>query len=305
MLSVPPSAETPEGTKQAERMSFNMSSKNLPLLFLSLTIFISGCGGSVSQPVATATPDPAAIVHDITAAFVPAADLLNLVGKTLHFTSGNGCHTDIAIQNPPQALVAGRGGINIVFNYSKDRPDCYWNVGITGAALQFVLHRNDDGESYRSIASLMTFPNGCPFSICSGKPNPVNITFDVVDNDPSIPEGYQIVPPSLTGSQHIVFDTFVTAVGDYSMTFDNIIPAGTPLATSGEFWRTDYHIEWLDQDGFHGWAAVSEQWEDRCGHELWYWANGVLLRVESPNDGIKHECTPMDKKYTMVLTSVT
>lgn len=260
--------------------------------------------GKPAAPVAAAAPTP--VPHDVTTAFVPAVDLINMVGKTMHFTSGNGCHTDIAIGLPPQGLVAGRGGVNVVFNYTKDRPDCYWNVGIAGAALQFVLHRNDDGESYRSIASLMRFPQGCPFSICTGKPNPVEITFDVVDNDASIPEGYQIVPPSLTGAQHIVFDTFVTAVGDYSITFDNVIPAGTAAGNNtGELWRTDYHIEWLDQDGFHGWAAVSEQWEGRCGHEKWYWVNGVLLRVESPNEGINHECTPMDKVYTMVLTSVT
>lgn len=283
-----------------------MARKTLPLFFiLSLAIF-SGCGGSSPKPVPVVTPSPTPVAHDVTTAYVPAADLLNLVGKTMHFVSGNGCLTDIAISNPPSGLVAGRGGVNVVLSYAKNRPDCYWNIGIAGAALQFVLHRNDDGESYRSTASLMKFPNGCPFSICAGRINPVEITFDVVDNDASIPEGYQIVPPSLRGSQHIVFDTFVTAYGDYSITFDNVVPAGAPLGTSkGEFWRTDYHIEWLDQDGFHGWAAVSEQWEDRCGHEKWYWANGVLLRVESPNDGINHACTPTDKAYTMVLTSVT
>jgi len=262
-----------------------------------------GCGGSASQPVPVATPTP--VTHDVANAFVPAADLLNLVGKTMHFTSGNGCHTDIAISNPPAGLVAGRGGVNVVFSYTKDRPDCYWNIGIAGAELQFVLHRNDDGESYRSIASLMKFPNGCPFSICDGRPNSVNVTFDVEDNDPSIPEGYQIVPPSLKGSQHIVFDTFVTSYGDYSITFDNIIPVGSPAGDkTGEFWRTDYRIEWLDQGDFHGWAAVSEQWEDRCGHEKWYWANGLLIRVESPNDGIDHVCTALDKSTTMILSSV-
>jgi hypothetical protein len=281
-----------------------MARKTLPLFFiLSITIF-SGCGGSTSKPLPSATPAPAA--HDVTAAFVPAADLINLVGKTMHFVSGNGCHTDIAISNPPAGLVAGRGGVNVVFSYTKDMPDCYWNIGIAGAALQFVLHRNDDGESYRSTASLMKFPNGCPFTICAGKANPVLLTIDAVDNDPSIPEGYQVAPPSLTGSQHIVFDTFVTGYSADGLTFDDVIPVGAPLGTSvgGEFWRTDYHIEWLDQDGFHGWAAVSEMWEDRCGHEKWYWANGLLLRVESPNDGINHVCTPMDKATTMVLTSV-
>jgi hypothetical protein len=277
--------------------------KVIPVLFALL--FISGCGGSVSKPLPTATPNP--VAHDVTAAVVPATDLINQVGKTMHFTSGNGCHTDIAISNPPQGLVAGRGGVNVVFDYSKDRPDCYWNVGIAGAALQFVLHRNDDGESYRSIASLMTFPNGCPFSICTGKANPVELTVDAVDNDPSIQQGYQIVPPSLSGAQHIVFDTFFTGYSADGLTFDDVIPAGAPLGTStgGEFWRTEYYLQWLDQPGFSGWAAVSEQWEDRCGHEKWFFAGNLLVRVESPNDGINHECTPMDKAYTMVLASVT
>jgi hypothetical protein len=261
-------------------LSTGMKSTILALLFL-----LVGCGGGINQHVA-ASASPTPVAHDVTNASVPAADLINQVGKTMHFTSGNGCHTDIAITNPPQGLVAGRGGVNVVLDYSKDRPDCYWNFGIAGAALQFVLHRNDDGESYRSIASLMDFPQGCPYTICAG---------------------YQIVPPSLHGSQHIVFDTFVTGYSADGLTFDDVIPAGAPLGTStgGEFWRTDYYIQWLDQPGFSGWAAVSEQWEDRCGHEKWYWANGLLIRVESPNDGINHECTPMDKSTTMVLTSVT
>jgi hypothetical protein len=282
-------------------LSTGMKSTILALLFL-----LVGCGGGINQHVA-ASASPTPVAHDVTNASVPAADLINQVGKTMHFTSGNGCHTDIAITNPPQGLVAGRGGVNVVLDYSKDRPDCYWNFGIAGAALQFVLHRNDDGESYRSIASLMDFPQGCPYTICAGKTNPVQLTIDAVDNDPSIPEGYQIVPPSLHGSQHIVFDTFVTGYSADGLTFDDVIPAGAPLGTStgGEFWRTEYYIQWLDQPGFSGWAAVSEQWEDRCGHEKWYWANGLLIRVESPNDGINHECTPMDKSTTMVLTSVT
>lgn len=301
------------------------------IAFLALSaLVLTGCGGqnihsastsiprpdSGAAPRVTATtvprlpdsgsPPPLRVVHDVTTAFVPAVDLVALVGKTMHFTSGNGCHTDISVSNPPQGVVAGRGGVNVVFNYSKDRPDCYWNVGITGAALQFVLHRNDDGESYRSTASLITFPQGCPFTFCIGRANPVEITFDIVDNISSIPQGYQIVPPSLSGDQHIVFDTSATSYGAFSLTFDNTIPPDAPLGDStGALWRTDYRIEWLDQVGFHGWASISEQWESHCGHEKWYWANGVLLRVESPNDGINHDCTPMKTAYTMVLTSVT
>jgi hypothetical protein len=276
----------------------------MKVFVLGLALVLIGCGGSTSKPIPSATP--ARVAHDVTGAFVPATDLINQVGKTMHFTSGNGCHTDIAISNPPQGLVAGRGGVNVVFSYVKDRPDCYWNFGIAGAALQFVLHRNDDGESYRSIASLMDFPQGCPYTICAGKTNPVLLTIDAVDNGPSIQQGYQIVPPSLHGAQHLVFDTTVTGYSADGLTFDDVIPVGSPLgtSTSGEFWRTEYYIEWLDQDGFHGWAAVSEQWEDRCGHEKWFFANNLLLRVESPNDGIKHLCTPFDKSTTMIFTSV-
>lgn len=268
-----------------------------------VSFLLAGCGGS-EKPLPLASPAPA--VHDVATASVPATDLINMVGKTMHYISGNGCHTDIAVSVPPQGIVAGRGGVNVVYTYAKDRPDCYWNVGITGAALQFVMHKYDD-NIYRPVAMLMQFPEGCPFPLCANRPNPVNVTVDVIDNDPSIPPGYDIVPPALVGSEHLVFDTFSTGFGVYDLTFDNVIPAGTPLGTSagGEFWRTEFYIQWLDQPGFSGWAAVSEQWEAHCGHEKWFFAGNVLLRVESPNDGINHDCTPMDNKYTMVLTSVT
>lgn len=296
----------PDFTIRLSRAQLNAASMKKASVLALLSLALIGCGGSQFKPSPVSSASPVAVFHDVTTAFVPAADLINQAGKTMHFVSDNGCLTDIAIENPPQGLVAGRGGVNVVFSYAKDRPECYWNVGIAGAALQFVLHRNDDGESYRSTASLMDFPQGCPFTICAGKTNPVQITIDVADNAPSIPEGYQIVPPSLHGSEHLVFDTFVTGYLADGLTFDDVIPVGSPLgtSTSGEFWRTEYYIEWLDQDGFHGWAAVSEQWEARCGHEKWYWANGFLVRVESPNDGRNHECTPMDKRYTMVLSSV-
>jgi hypothetical protein len=167
------------------------------------------------------------------------------------------------------------------------------------------MHRYDD-NSYRATAILMDFPQGCPFTLCAGKTNPVTLTVDVIDNDPSLPPGYDIVPPALSGTQHLVFDTFVTGYSQDGLTFDDVIPPGSPLgtSTSGEFWRTEYYIEWLDQPGFSGWAAVSEQWEARCGHEKWFFANNLLLRVESPNDGIDHLCTPFDRSTTMILTSV-
>lgn len=269
------------------------------LVLALLVIGLVGCGGSTSNPVPVTTS-----THDVTTASIPATDLINMVGKTMHYTSDNGCHTDIAVSLPPQDIVAGRGGVNVVYTYAKDRPDCYWNVGITGAALQFVMHRYDD-NIYRPTAMLMQFPEGCPFPLCANRPKPVDVTVDVIDNDSSIPPGYDITPPALSGSEHLVFDTFSTGFGEYDLTFDNIIPAGSPLGTStGEFWRTEFYIQWLDQPGFSGWTAVSEQWEAHCGHEKWFFSGNVPVRVESPNDGIKHDCTPMDKKYTMVLTSV-
>ena len=253
-------------------------------LLLSLTI-LSGCGGTpVPAITLTAQQVFAPKVGDVWT-FQNGYGAINTVTieapASLHRVNPDGTVTDISWND--QSNVSGRTGNNVVFHYQKTDPCSYWALCIPDAELWFVLNQNQDG-SWRSTASLIDFPQGCPW--CS--PGPAIFTSDVLDNQPGIGTPYQIIPPTLHTGDMIVDKTRVNATFNPGLTFDNTIPAGAPLTgpADGEFFETDFYIEDVSTPVYSGPASVSDQFEGPCGHEKWYFAPGWgLVKVETPYDG--------------------
>lgn len=244
---------------------------------LAVAVFLAACAVETTAPRRAAT---------ITAseAFSPRE------GEQWVFVNSYGDTTTITNEAVPTGT-ACRGGRNIVWHYRKTNARAYWNPGVDGAEIRFVLHQNAD-SSWRSTASAISFPHSCPW--CNGTKS---FTWDILDNPAAEPPGYQIVPPTLHRGDTITFDTKVDAVGGPDLfTLNCVVPDGqlTALEGHGEQWKTMFYIEDVSTPIYSGAASVSEQWEncneahdDRgCGHQKWWFAPGLgLVKVWQINSG--------------------
>jgi hypothetical protein len=119
-----------------------MTQKILPLFFLSLTIFVSGCGGGsmATPPVASQTPE------SITAAQVFNA---SMIGQTWTFVNGYGDHTFIAIESAPFCVFGVCDGKSATMHFTKDNARAYLCPGVQ-CELWFYLHLDSD-NAWRSL----------------------------------------------------------------------------------------------------------------------------------------------------------
>jgi hypothetical protein len=220
-------------------------------------------------------------------------------GDVWTFVNGYGDTTTIATEIAPDP-VACRSGNNIIWHYRKSQSRAYWNPGIQGAEILFVLHQNPDG-SWRSTASVISFPL-TDYKV---------MTWDILDNPPGVPLPYQIAPPRLHRGDHLMYETLADAVGGPGLfTLNCVVPEGalTALPGHGEQWRTEYYMEDLSTPIYAGPTSVSEQWENcaqsqtnvGCGHEKWWFAPDLgLVKVQQFNtgSGIPND---VDPRVTMV-----
>ena len=224
--------------------------------------------------------------------FIAAADLYTArPGDVWTFVNGYRDTTTITIEAAPDS-VACRSGRNTIWHYRKQNARAYWLPGVDQAEIQFVLHQDPD-SSWRSIASVIRLPKSCPW--CNGA---TSFTWQILDNQPGGPQGYQIIPPSLAPGQRVsTGETHADALGGPGiLRLDCIVPAGqltTPVG-HGAQWRTDFYLEMVATPVYSGPAAVSEQWENcnalranvGCGHEKWWFAPGWgLVKVWQINSG--------------------
>jgi hypothetical protein len=137
----------------------------------------------------------------------------NMIGNVWHFKDGHSPANElwIILEPPPQSVIAGFGGVNVVVRYLKSTANCanghpeldgYWGAGACGAGLRFVMHKVDaidqangmtaDIGSWISIASLVNFPVGPTWA-----PGlPLIETINVSINPSGIQQGYLILTPS-------------------------------------------------------------------------------------------------------------
>lgn len=255
-----------------------MTKKILALFSLSLTIFISGCGGNSTAPVSTSTQ-----IVTITAAqvFTPHA------GDVWTFKNGYGDITKITQEALPPSNLIPAGSIS--FHYTKNSCRAYWGAGICDADLQFILSPQVDG-SWVSPASLFSFPTQIPDYMNGHR----TLTADFVQV-PGMPVPYTIIPATATTgkttsvpTQYDRFDSFDV------LSFDSIV-SGPAVARVR--WQTDSYIENVSTPIYSGPALVSEQFESSCIHEKWYFAPGHgLVKVIPLDNG---SCTPGDPNLTM------
>jgi len=251
-----------------------------PHLLLGL-IVLAACSAS------TATVPPAITADSVTAsqAYTPR------VGEVWTFVNGYGDTTTVtteAAANP----VACRSDRNVIWHNRKTKARAYWNPGIDGAELLFVLHQNPD-SSWRSTASVISFPHSC--SYCTG--GWTKATWDILDNPAGVPLPYQIVPPTLHRGDHITIETHADSKGGTGISsLDCLVPDGQLVALPGhgEQWRTEFYLEEISTPMYSGTTSVSEQWENcnaartnaGCGHEKWWFAPGLgLVKVWQINSG--------------------
>ena len=223
---------------------------------------------------------------------VAATDLYTArPGDVWTFVNGYRDTTTITIEAAPDS-VACRGGRNTIWHYRKQNARAYWLPGVEQAEIRFVLHQEPD-SSWRSTASVIQLPKSCPW--CNGA---TTFTWQILDNQPGGPQGYQIIPPSLEpGERRSTGETHADAMGGPGIQrLDCLVPAGqltTPL-DHGAQWRTEFYLENVVTPVYSGTAAVSEQWENcnvfrtnaGCGHEKWWFAPGWgLVKVWQINSG--------------------
>lgn len=245
-----------------------MTSKTLPLFFLSLTIFISGCGGgSFTAPVTTQ-------------AAITSAQVFTNTAQTWNFADGFGHHMTIAAS--PIACAFGSCGDISVWHYTKDSCAGYWNphtpeqctVATSLDELYFVLRHDADG-AWRCI--------GFTYLDYLGNKRKVQIAKQAANAAP-----YTVIPVSSAVSDpSTAYDATVQALAfDASLT--DFSPAvGTNFSTA---WRTDASAE--------GTSLISLQHEG-CVTERWTFANGLEKVI--PVVGIGNAgCLTMDARLTMV-----
>jgi hypothetical protein len=249
--------------------------RSLTCLAVSLVI---ACGAVTSSP-----DHPQVII---------AAELYSArTGDVWMFVNKYSDTTTITIEAAPDT-VACRSGRNTVWHYRKRNARAYWLPGVEGAELQFVLHQSAD-SSWRSTASVIRLPKSCPW--CDGA---TSFTWQILDNQPGMAVGYQIVPPTLRVGQRLsTGETRADATGGPGMLrFDCLVPPGQLAAPAdhGAPWRTDFYLEDVVTPVYSGPAAVSEQWENcnpqrtnvGCGHEKWWFAPAWgLVKVWQINSG--------------------
>jgi hypothetical protein len=226
------------------------------------------------------------------------------VGEVWKFVNGYSDTTTITTVAAPDP-VACRSGRNVIWHYEKTSARAYWNPGIDGAVIDFVLHQDPD-SSWRSTASVISFPKSCVF--CDGA---TSFTWHILDNAPPTPNGYRITPPTLRRGDRVVYETLADAKGGPNMRVLGCVDPDrgiVALPGHGAQWRTEFYLEDVVTPVYSGPAAVSEQRENcnatftnpGCGHEKWWFAPGLgLVKVWQINStaGIEND---LDQRLIMV-----
>ena len=239
-----------------------MARLTLAVSLLFAITLISSCGGMNTPPVT------------LTAAQVFSPN----VGDVWTFQNGYGDVTTVTIEAAPDNA-AGTVGHHIILHFQKNADRAYWGLGIPQAEDHFLMLQLPDG-TWRGVADIPNFPQSCPW--CAGH-KLATLNWHPIDGQP-IP--YQIVPASVTTGQIQKISTGYHwfLLNDVNTTDDITTEGAQDMGLSG--WESDFSAEYVDTPAYQGVAAVSHQFEGKCGNrwcdeEKWYFAPNVgLVEIE-------------------------
>jgi len=241
------------------------------VLLLAGSLMLPGCN---RKPVVAAEPSPAEVVITSAQAFN-----LSMIGQTWVFANGYGDRSAIDVQSAP-ACVAGICGNNVVFHYTKTACRAYWLPGVCGAEIWFTLHQEPDG-SWRSIASKMRFPEGCPLGLCRPHDAPTVVTQNVVAI-PGKPLPYGIIPASGSSMRHTIVRTGYKSHWQSGVLTDEPVKPNFPVGRvvwSTANWVEEITTPFTGKEPVN--CLVSHQIEDAV-EEHWCFAPGAGLVYVAP-----------------------
>ena len=231
-----PSSARPRGLSQSDIERQSVIAAVVTRLVQAAVV----CGSSVAA-VACGDGPPA---PDYSLAIGAGAAYTPRVGDIWYFLNEYGDTTTIETIAAPDPI-ACRSGMNVIWRYKKTAARAYWNPGIEGAEIDFVLHRDPD-SSWRSTASVIHFPKSCVS--CRGA---TEFTWQILDNVPPTPNGYRITPPGLRRGERVVYETLTDAKGGPGpRTYACIAPERGIVAEPGHGaqWRTEFYLGCIHAD---------------------------------------------------------
>jgi hypothetical protein len=235
--------------------------------FLALLFILVGCGGGsmATKPVT-----------------LTSAQVFNrsMIGQTWTFQNGYGDISTIDIQPAAQCEAGICDGQSVIWHFSKTVCRSYWQPGVCGAELWFVIHQEKDG-SWRSIASKVSFPQGCPYALCTPS-TAATLTTQNPQPIAEMPLPYTVIPASGTSGISAVVKTSYTSFWEIGVLSDDPVTPNFPVSQVP--WSTGSGVEQITTP-FTGTvnALLSEQFEGLV-HEKWYAAPGVGFIEFQPLD---------------------
>ena len=225
---------------------------------LALLVVIAGSGGD----------SPASAPVTITAGQVFSA---SMIGQTWTFQNGFGDISTIDIQAAAFCEAGICDGKSVVMHFAKKVCRSYWQPGVCGAELWFVIHLEADG-SYRAIASKVKFPQGCPYSLCVPFTAPT-LTTQNPQPIAGMPLPYTVIPAMGTEGQSTTVKTAYTSFWQTGVLTDDAVTPNFPVTRVP--WSTTSGVQQVTTPMTGTVKALVSEQREGLVHEIWYAVPGV------------------------------
>jgi hypothetical protein len=237
-------------------------------MVLALLVVIANSGNSAAPATAPVT---------LTAGQVFSA---SMIGQTWTFQNGYGDISSIDIQRAAFCEAGICDGKSIVMHFAKTACRSYWQPGVCGAELWFVIHLEADG-SYRTIASKVNFPQGCPYALCVPSTAPT-LTTQNPKAVPGMPLPYTIIPAAGTEGQRATVKTAYTSFWQTGVLTDEAVTPNFPVTRVP--WSTTSGVKEITTPMTGTVKALISEQREGLVHEVWYAAPGFGFVEFSPLD---------------------
>jgi hypothetical protein len=225
---------------------------------LALLVVIAGSGGD----------SPASAPVTITAGQVFSA---SMIGQTWTFQNGFGDISTIDIQAAAFCEAGICDGKSVVMHFAKTVCRSYWQPGVCGAELWFVIHLEADG-SYRAIASKVKFPQGCPYSLCVPSTAPT-LTTQNPQPIAGMPLPYTVIPALGTEGQSATVKTAYTSFWQTGVLTDDAVTPNFPVTRVP--WSTTSGVQQVTTPMTGTVKALVSEQREGLVHEIWYAVPGI------------------------------
>jgi hypothetical protein len=234
-----------------------------------MLMVIAGCSGNSAAPV----PAPVTIT---------AGQVFNasMIGQTWTFQNGYGDVSTIDIQAAAFCEAGICDGKSVVMHFAKTVCRSYWQPGVCGAELWFVIHLEADG-SYRAIASKVKFPQGCPYSLCVPSTAPT-LTTQNPQLIAGMPLPYTVIPAKGMEGQSATVKTAYTSFWQIGALTDDAVTPNFPVTQVP--WSTTSRVQQITTPVTGPVKALMSEQREGLVHEIWYAVPGVGFVEFSPLD---------------------